>query len=137
MGIAGPLVGRLKEKGAVLHNGETVRLNDVSVIRKGQSFAFVMDTRLCDAAFSLANSVDLLVTECTFLGADEDKAQAHGHLTAPQAAKIARKAKAKMLFLTHFSQRYGIYADFAAEARKVFSNIIQMKDKKSYHFPKR
>jgi len=86
-----------------------------------------MDTRLCDAAISLARDVDLLVTECTFLGADEDKALEHGHLTTLQAAKIAREAKAKMLFLTHFSQRYGLGTDFAKEVREVFLNVFHPK----------
>ncbi len=136
LGITGPLVGRLKEKKTIFHYGQTIRLDDVSVVRKGQSFAFVMDTRLCDAALSLAEGVDLLVTESTFLNQDEDKALAHGHLTASQAAQIAKKVKAGILFLTHFSQRYGLDVDFAAEARTVFPNVIQMQDKKTYDIPR-
>ena len=40
-------------------------LEDVSVPRPGQSMAFVMDTRMCDGAFELAQGVDLLVCEST------------------------------------------------------------------------
>lgn len=38
--------------------------------RRGQKFAFIMDTRLCDAAFELADDADLLVCESTFADAD-------------------------------------------------------------------
>ena len=133
LGIAGSLVGNLKREGQIDHNGKTVFLKDVSVERKGQSFAFVMDTRVCETANSLAQEVDLLVSESTFLEQDEDKALAYGHLTATQAAEIAREAKVGMLLLTHFSQRYAPPDnDFQSEARKVFPNTIQMKDKMSY-----
>lgn len=132
LGISGPLVGVLKATGKITHNGKTISLEEVSRIRKGQSFAFVLDTRMCEAAITLAQGADLLVTESTFLREDEDKAFAHGHLTAPQAAEIARQANAGMLLLTHFSQRYGLNADFAAEARAIHPNVIQMNDKQSW-----
>lgn len=49
-GIAGPDVGRLKQRGEL--NGVT--LDDVSEQRRGQRFAFVMDTRLCEGVHALA-----------------------------------------------------------------------------------
>jgi hypothetical protein len=79
----------------------------------------------------------LSVTESTFLGQDEDKAMAHGHLTATQAAEIARRAEVGILLLTHFSQRYGLNADFSSEAKIVFPNVIQMRDKLSYVLKRR
>ena len=57
MGLAGPDVGRLQREGSL--NG--VRLEDVSVLRPGQSFAFVMDTAPCPGAEELAHGVDVLV----------------------------------------------------------------------------
>ena len=42
----------------------------MSAERPGQSFAFVMDTGLCDNVFALAEGVDLLVIESTFLAED-------------------------------------------------------------------
>jgi ribonuclease Z len=86
-----------------------IRLADVSAPRRGQKFAFIMDTRLCDAAFELADGTDLLVVcESTFADADADAALAddYGHLTAGQAGQIATAAGARRLVLTHFSQRY-------------------------------
>ncbi|HWV79729.1 MAG TPA: MBL fold metallo-hydrolase, partial [Isoptericola sp.] len=55
---SGPAVGRLARDGVlVLDDGRTVRREAVSVPRPGQSVAFVMDTRLCDAVLALADGV--------------------------------------------------------------------------------
>ncbi|MFK4100058.1 ribonuclease Z [Streptomyces sp. NPDC019531] len=112
-GIKGPEVGRLQREGSV--NG--VSLDDVSEIRHGQRFAFVMDTRLCDGVHALADGVDMLVIESTFLDEDEQLAVEHGHLTAGQAAGVARDAGVRHLVLTHFSQRYSEPAEFERQAR--------------------
>ena len=105
-GITGPDVGRLQRSGFLRRNGGVVHLADVSVPRRGQKFAFIMDTRLCDAAFELADDADLLVCESTFADADAGLAADYGHLTAGQAGQIAAAAGARRLVLTHFSQRY-------------------------------
>jgi len=62
-GIAGPDVGRLQRAGELRAGGRTVRLDEVSDPRPGQRFAFVMDTRLCEAVYALAEDADLLVIE--------------------------------------------------------------------------
>ncbi|MFI5757102.1 ribonuclease Z [Streptomyces sp. NPDC051569] len=112
-GIAGPDVGRLQREGVL--NGVT--LDEVSEARRGQRFAFVMDTRLCDGVYALAEACDMLVIESTFLDEDERLATDHGHLTAGQAARVAREAGVRQLVLTHFSQRYGDPDAFARQAR--------------------
>jgi ribonuclease Z len=124
-GVVGPAIGELQRDGAtVTGDGRTVRLEDVSARRPGQSFAFVMDTRLCDAVLSLARGVDLLVIESTFLDRDRDLAQAFGHLTALQAATVAAECGVRSLVLTHFSQRYQDPGEFWAEARAVFDGEL-------------
>jgi ribonuclease Z len=105
-GITGPDIGLLQNHGGLERNGTWVDLADVSAPRRGQKFAFVMDTRLCDAAFELADDADLLVCESTFADADAALADDYGHLTAGQAGQIAAAAGARRLVLTHFSQRY-------------------------------
>jgi ribonuclease Z len=123
-GIAGPDVGRLQREGELVVAGRTVRLTDVSAPRRGQRFAFVMDTRLCDAVYALADGVDLLVIESTFLAEDESLARTYGHLTARQAASVAADCGVRRLVLTHFSQRYTDPARFAAEAAEVFGGEV-------------
>src|SRR5207253_4341367 len=95
-----------QRKGEITLGGHTVRLEDVSVARPGQGFAFVMDTRPCDGAARLAERADLLVCESTYLGAEAQEAHDHFHMTAVDAATLARTAGARRLALTHFSQRY-------------------------------
>jgi len=121
----GPAVGRLARDGVlVLEDGRTVRREAVSVPRPGQSVAFVMDTRLCDAVGELADGVDLLVVESTFLHRDADLAARWAHLTCRQAALVAARAGVRHLVLTHFSQRYRVPDElpdaFEREAREVF-----------------
>jgi len=105
-GITGADVGRLQREGRIERNGGVVHLSEVSAPRRGQKFAFIMDTRLCDAAFELADDTDLLVCESTFADADAALADDYGHLTAGQAGQVAAAAGARRLVLTHFSQRY-------------------------------
>ncbi len=112
-GIAGPDVGRIQRLGEL--NGVT--LDEVSERRRGQRFAFVMDTRLCDGVHALAEGVDMLVIESTFLDEDVQLALDHGHLTAGQAAKVALRAGVRHLVLTHFSQRYADPTEFERQAR--------------------
>lgn len=54
--------------------GQIVRLPNVSEPRRGPRFAFVMDTRLCDGVYALADGADLLVIEATFLTQDAELA---------------------------------------------------------------
>ncbi|KUL33600.1 ribonuclease Z [Streptomyces sp. NRRL F-4489] len=112
-GITGPDIGRLQRDGEL--NGVT--LDEVSEVRPGQSFAFVMDTRLCDGVHALAAGADMLVIESTFLDDDVQLAEEYGHLTAGQAARVAAEAGVRHLVLTHFSQRYADPEDFARQAR--------------------
>ncbi|MFE6846269.1 ribonuclease Z [Streptomyces sp. NPDC057686] len=112
-GIKGPDVGRIQREGQL----GGVTLDDVSEHKPGQSFAFVMDTRLCPGVDALAAGCDMLVIESTFLDEDEALATDHGHLTAGQAARVARDAGVRHLVLTHFSQRYTDPQEFERQAR--------------------
>lgn len=136
-GVRGPMIRDLIRDGSIDVNGGTVTLEDVSIHKRGQSVAFVMDTRPCDGAFELAEDVDLLVCESTYLSSEEDEAHAHGHLTARQAATIAKEAGARRLVLTHFSQRYGSLKPFLAEARELHDDVYAVRDGDRVAVPKR
>lgn len=123
-GLAGPAVGALQRDGVVQSAGGDVRLSDVTRPRRGQRFAFVMDTRLCDAVYALADGVDLLVIEATFLDKDSELASRHGHLTARQAARVAAECRVRRLVLTHFSQRYPDTLRHRDEAREEFDGDL-------------
>jgi ribonuclease Z len=133
-GISGPAVGELNRTGRL---GD-VTLEQVSTVRPGQSLAFVMDTGLCDNVYALAAGVDVLVIESTFLAEDAALAAQVGHLTAGQAASVARESGARLLVLTHFSQRYQDATRFADEARAEFDGpVVIAEDLLTVPFPAR
>lgn len=122
--ISGPAVGVLARQGTLEHGGRTIRVEEVSEPRPGQRFAFVMDTRLCDGVFALAEGADLLVIESTFLDEDAALARDYGHLTAAQAARVAAECGVRRLVLTHFSGRYPDPTRFHDEAAAVFDGDL-------------
>jgi ribonuclease Z len=125
-GVTGPDIGRLRREGSILADGRRVTLAEVSEPRPGQRFAFIMDTGLCDAAFALADQADMLVCESTFAASEAALARDYGHLTAGEAGRIAAESGARLLVLTHFSQRYS--ADdgqrLAGEAAAAFGGAV-------------
>ena len=124
LGVKGRAIGELQKTGRVQVGDREVLVDEASVFKRGQSVAFVMDTRLCEGAFSLAKGVDMLICESTYLSSEEKEAVAHGHMTARHAATVAQEARAKKLVLTHFSQRYQSSKPFIEEAAAVFSGEI-------------
>src|SRR5680860_1373841 len=111
--------------------GDYERLRDVAgadAPPPGQKLAFVMDTRVCDAAYELARGVDVLVCESTFLQEEADLAEAYGHLTALQAGRIAAEAGARLLVLSHYSQRHPDPSVYAEEARRVHPATVAARD---------
>ncbi|MCX7808230.1 MAG: ribonuclease Z [Deltaproteobacteria bacterium] len=137
-GVRGPAIKQLIRQGELEVKGRVVRLEEVSVFKKGQVFAFVMDTRLCENCFELAKGADLLVCEATYLSDEEREARMHGHMTARQAGRLAREAKARKLVLTHFSQRYTSVKPFIEEAQAEFDGeVIAVRDGDRVPVPKR
>jgi ribonuclease Z len=127
-GVVGQAVGALKRDGEVRLGDRVVRLDDVARRRAGRSFAFVMDTRPCPGAEALAAGVDLLLCESTFLDTEADEARRYGHMTADQAGRLAARAGARRLVLSHFSQRYGPDAPFAVEAGRHHPDVVVAAD---------
>ncbi len=125
-GIEGPDVGLLQRQGSLAAGGRVVTIEQVSAPRPGQRFAFIMDTRLCDGAFELADRADMVVCESTFATAEAALAREYGHLTAGQAGRIAAESGARLLVLTHFSQRYDVAGvrRLAAEAAEKFGGEV-------------
>ena len=135
--LRGPEIGILKKDGQLaLANGTVLHLADVSTARPTQSFAFVMDTRPCDGALALAQNVDMLVCEATYLETESKQAHEYMHMTARRAAEIAKAANAKQLILSHFSQRYGSLDEHLREARAVFENTYIARDLMRFALPK-
>ena len=103
----------------------------------GIVLAFVMDTRSCRGALELAENADLLICEATYLDREVREARDRGHMTATHAAELARSARAKELFLTHFSQRYPNTKLHKKEAAAVFEPVHTARDLRRYPLPRR
>jgi ribonuclease Z len=136
LGVKGPLVRTLGQEGQVEANGRLVHLDDVSSIRPGDTFSIVIDTLPCKQAVSLARNAKLFLCESTYLEAHRHLAEKHYHLTALQAAEVAKAANVEQLILTHFSARYQEVEDFEREARTLFPNTFAADDLRRFPFPK-
>ncbi len=128
LGIRGPLVGQLKRNGKILVDKNMVSLEQVSMVKRGQIFAFVLDTRVCDNAIHLAKNADMMLCEATYLNEHQQEALEYGHMTAAQAAGIAAEAKVGLLLLTHFSQRYQDTAGYIQETKPIFEKVVCLND---------
>lgn len=133
-GIHGSSVRQLQAQGFLLMNGQEITLDDVSQIRKGDSIAVVVDTRYCQNAIDIAKDAKMLLCESTYLDEHRDLAYKHYHLTAKEAATIAKEANVRELILTHFSARYQHLREFEIEARAIFPNTHIAQDLLTFPF---
>ena len=135
--IQGPMIKQLIEHGFIYVDDIKHTLDEVSKIIEGDVFSIILDTLYCDNALKTANNASMLLCESTYLESERDRAKKHKHLTAKQAALIAKKAHAQELILTHFSARYLDTTLFVKEGLELFENVKIAKDFKQFSFPKR
>jgi ribonuclease Z len=128
MGVQGPMIGELQRSGAVSIAGRIVHMEDVTMPRRGSTFAFIMDTRFCPGAVVLAKDATLAVVEATYTSEHQSWASLYYHSTAADAAKVAKSAGAAKLALTHFSQRYRNTGQHLIDAQEIFPNVIALND---------
>jgi ribonuclease Z len=106
-------------RAVVLTNGrqvspEMVQGPDVA----GSSLVVIGDTEEVVSLIEAVRGADALVIEATFLERDAALARARDHLTAAQAAALARDAGVGELLLTHISGRYQPEEIVAEAARR-------------------
>jgi len=136
-GVSGPDVGVLLKQGWIDGPKGRVLADDVTVARKGQSMAFVMDTVMCNGALELADGVDLLISESTYLHEHLDLAIEYSHMTARQAGELAAAAGARRLVLTHFSARYSDASVMGDEASRYHDDVVVAQDLVPVAVPRR
>ncbi len=134
--VEGPLVRILEKEGRVCVKDRWVLLEEVSRVRSGDSFAYVVDTRPCKGALDIARGAKMLLCESTYADSEKDLAREYMHMTASQAAEIARDANVQILILTHFSARYRDPEELGKEARLIFPNTFVAEDLKRFVFPR-
>ncbi|MBL8967738.1 MAG: ribonuclease Z [Spirochaetaceae bacterium] len=130
---------------STLQGGQTVTLADGRVVqpgevmgqaRSGRKFSYATDSLYFpEIAKEVADS-DLLICEGMFENALQESAVEKKHMTAAQAARIARDAGGvKKLGLIHYSPRYTErdLKRLQDEAREIFPETVLTKDR--MHFP--
>jgi ribonuclease Z len=126
---AGPERRRLlRGETVVLPDGRSVAPEEVvGPPGPGIRLVVVGDAGVADELLEVVSDADALIIEATFLERDADKAAERGHLTAAQAARLARAASVRTLYLTHISGRYE-QTEVEAEARAIFPGATVARD---------
>lgn len=124
-----PLIKNLAEGKDIIYNGKKIKASGLTYLQKGRKLSFVFDTGFSEEIINHVRDSDLLVCESTYLDKERDIARRYYHLTAKQAALIAKKARVKRLILTHISQRYQYnLKQIEDEAKKIFKNCSIARD---------
>jgi len=123
-----PVLKSLQEGKDITWNTKKILARNATVIKKGKTISIVLDTRQCKNILKNVKNSDLLICEATLGEEFREKASKYMHLTAIQAAKIAKEACVKKLALTHFSQRYKETSSLLKEAKTIFKNTIAAED---------
>jgi len=93
----------------------------------GAKLVYVGDAARADNLVEVSRAADALVIEATYTEDEAELAGKYGHLTARQAAELARAAEVKRLYLTHLSRRYPAKV-ISEEARAIFSETVVARD---------
>jgi ribonuclease Z len=116
--------------------GKPIRLPDGRTIMpdevlgpevKGIRVVFIGDAGRVDNLVADVAGADLLAIEATYTEEEREVAAAFGHLTAGQAAWLAREAGVKHLVLHHISRRYS-NKEILEEAAQVFPDTAVARD---------
>ena len=120
----------------LLVGGQPITLDDGRVIQpeqvlgevqRGTKLVITGDVGETSSIVKVAREADALVTEATYSDAEADMARQNGHITAGQAARLAREADVRQLILTHISGRHR-EKDLEGEARAIFENTVLARD---------
>lgn len=124
-----PLCRKLKKEGKIRWKGKIVKLEDVAKpLRRKRKIVLAVDSKPCKSIVKYAKNADLLICEATHTEDLREKSHMYFHMTAKDAARIAKKADVGKLALTHFSARYEDEKVLEKEAKTIFKNTIAVKD---------
>lgn len=131
--IPKPFWNRL-QKGETITEGEKVYTPDMvmGAARKGIKVVYCTDTRPTVSITEHAKGADLFVCEGMYgEKGKEAKAVSYKHMTFYEAAKIARDAEVKEMWLTHYSPSLTRPEEFMDDVKKIFPRAVAGKDRKS------
>ena len=135
----GPLWGKLQHGQCVtLEDGKTVSPGQVmGASRSGRKFSFVTDTQYLPSIAKEVRGSDLLICEGMFADELADQAKEKKHMTARQAATIARDAQVRRMAMIHYSPRYTDREldQLLQEAREVYPSAELTRDRMAFDIP--
>ena len=135
----GSLWGKLQKGESIsLENGTEISPEQVlGESRRGRHLAYVVDTKPSKGVYRLCQGADIAFMEGMFLPEHAERAEAKGHLTVADAARIAGRAGVRRAVLVHISPRYNSSElSLLAEAAKSRFNGAEMgEDFKVYQVP--
>lgn len=117
---------RLQRGETINHDGKTYTCDDVlGPPRPGLAVGFVTDTRPTKNLVEFVTDVDLLICEAMYGDpADLPKAIENKHMVFTESAMIGSAARAKQLWLTHFSPALPFPDQYRAEAERVYPGAV-------------
>lgn len=125
----GPLLQKLKDGKNISFNGKKYLSKDLTFKEDDKKICFIWDTTFNNKIIPFVKNSDLLVCDATFEPGMEKFAEEHNHMSAKQAAEIAKKSKSKKLILTHISERYDRKEDnVLKEISKIFHSPFLVQD---------
>ncbi len=100
--------------------------------RKGIKLTYCTDTRPTKSIAEHAAGSDLFICEGMYAEPDkEEKAREYKHMTFYEAARLAKEAAVKELWLTHYSPSLVKPQDYEEKVRKIFPGTIVAKDRRT------
>ncbi|MEE1165779.1 MAG: ribonuclease Z [Treponema sp.] len=135
----GPLWGKL-QKGESVQNTEGKVITPDMVMgekRSGRKFSFVTDTLYKSSIAKEVMGSDLLICESMFEDELLDQAKEKKHMTASQAATIARDSNSKRMCMIHYSPRYTDkeLEKLLSQAQKIYPNAELSRDRMHIEIP--
>lgn len=98
--------------------------------RRGIKLTYCTDTRPTESILKHAVNSDLFICEGMYGEKEKaSKAVEYKHMTFYEAAKLARDAEVKEMWLTHYSPSLTRPEEFMDDVRKIFPNAIAGKDR--------
>lgn len=124
-----------------LQKGETIAGEDGAVYtpdlvlgpkRKGIKVTYCTDTRPTESIVASAEESDLFICEGMYAEPEKlVKAKQYRHMTFYEAAELARRARVRELWLTHFSPSLVRAEDYMGKVKEIFADASLGKDGKS------
>ncbi len=133
LGINGTMFSELESKGYLTVKGKRISIKSITTLSPGKKVVYATDTRPTAATIVAAEGADLLIHESSFTQEYKELAVKRKHSTVAEAAGIAKKARVKMLIVTHFSARYKSLDAINKEARQIFRNSMAATDGYKLH----